>query len=355
VGRGFYQMLADRVRLQDVAIMTRQLATLVGAGLPLMEALDALVEQLEKGGLKRVVAGVREVVREGGSLADALGRFPRVFSELYINMVRSGEASGTLDLMLLRLSDFLERQVQLRNKILATMAYPLIMLGIGSVILFMLVTFVVPQVTSVFEEMHQVLPLPTRILLGVSHFLRDFWWLLFLLIGLALFLFKRWVKTPNGRERYDRWLLELPLVGSLFKRVALSRFTTTLSTLLSSGVPLLRSLEIVKEVENNRILAQAIHAARENIKEGESIAEPLKRSGVFPPMVTRMIAVGERSGELEKVLLKVSEAYDHEVETLVTTLTSLLTPVMILVMGAIVLYIVVSILLPVFEMSQVIH
>jgi general secretion pathway protein F len=270
-------------------------------------------------------------------------------------MVRSGEASGTLDLMLLRLSDFLEKQIQLRNKIMATMAYPLIMMAIGAIILFMLITFVVPQVTSVFEEMKQVLPLPTQILLGVSHFLQNYWWLLLLMAGVSVFGLRRWVRTPKGRKQFDRWILKMPFLGSLFKRVSISRFTTTLSTLLGSGIPLLRSLEIVKEVVNNSVLSEAINAARENIREGESIAEPLKRSGVFPPLVTHMIAVGEKSGELEKVLLKVSEAYDHEVETIATTLTSLLTPVMILLMGGVVLFIVVSILLPIFEMSQVIR
>ena len=353
--RGLSQILTERIRHQDVAILTRQLATLIGAGLPLIESLNALVDQLERGGLKRVVAGVREIVKEGGSLGDALGHYPRVFSELYINMVRSGEASGTLDLMLLRLSDFLEKQIQLRNKIMATMAYPLIMVGIGSIILFMLITFVIPQVTSVFDEMQQVLPLPTRILLGVSDFLQGYWWLILFIFAFGILGFRRWVRTQKGREKYDRWILKLPFLGSLFKRVSISRFSTTLSTLLGSGIPLLRSLEIVKEVVNNCVLAEAINGAMRNIREGESIAEPLKRSGVFPPLVTHMIAVGEKSGELEKVLLKVSEAYDHEVETIATTLTSLLTPVMILVMGGVVLFIVVSILLPIFEMSQVVR
>jgi len=354
-GQSVFQFFGDRVSSQNVSLMTRQLATLIGAGLPLLEALDALVDQLEKGGLMKVVAGIREAVKEGTSLADALGQYPRIFSGLYINMVRSGEASGALDIMLLRLSDFLEKQIQMRNKILAALAYPLIMLGIGTIILFMLITVVIPQVTQVFEEMNQVLPLPTRILLGISHFLQNYGLFLFLLLGILGLWFRKWAHTLKGRERLDRWIFVIPLFGSLFKRVAISRFTTTLSTLLSSGIPLLRSLEIVKEVMNNKVLSDAIQKVNENIKQGESIAEPLKRSGVFPPLVIHMIAVGEKSGELEKVLLKVSEAYDHEVETITVTLTSLLTPIMILLMGGVVLYIVVSVLLPIFEMSQVIR
>lgn len=354
-GLSVFQFFEDRVSSQSIALMTRQLATLIGAGLPLLEALDALVDQLEKGGLMKVVAGIRESVKEGTSLADALGRYPQIFSGLYINMVRSGEASGALDIMLLRLADFLEKQIQMRNKILSALAYPFIMLGIGTIILFMLITYVIPQVTQVFEEMNQVLPLPTRILLGISDFLQSYGLFLFLLLGILGLWFRKWAHTLRGRERLDRWIFVIPLFGSLFKRVAISRFTTTLSTLLSSGVPLLRALEIVKEVMNNKVLSDAIQNVTENIKQGEGIAEPLKRTGVFPPMVIRMIAVGEKSGELENVLLKISEAYDYEVETITVALTSLLTPIMILLMGGVVLYIVVSVLLPIFEMSQVIH
>ncbi|HET6369803.1 MAG TPA: type II secretion system inner membrane protein GspF [Nitrospiria bacterium] len=349
--RGF----GEWVTLQDIAIMTRQLATLLSAGIPLMEALGALTEQVEKGELKRVVAQVREAVREGSSLSVAVGRFPKVFPELYVQMVRAGEASGTLDRILVRLADFLEYRVRLRGKVVSAMLYPILMLGVSTLVLFLLITYAVPKVTAIFEEMHQALPLPTRILMGISSFLLSYWWLiLFGVIGLGVAL-RRYIATPSGRVAYDRFLLRMPLFGKIVRMVALTRFSRTLSTLLSSGIPLLNALEIVRDVVGNQILSEAIRKARENIREGESIADPLRRSGVFPPLVTHMIAVGERSGELEGMLQKVADTYDNEVETVVSTLTALLSPIMILVMGGLIFCIVLAVLLPIFDISQAVH
>jgi general secretion pathway protein F len=321
----------ERVGLLDLSVATRQLATLLAANLPLMEALNALVDQVDHKDLKKVIASIREQVREGSSLAAALNHHPRVFSDVYINMVHAGETSGSLDGMLLRLADFLEHQVKLRNRLIATFTYPIFMLVIGSIILFGLVTFVVPKVTAIFEEMHQALPLPTVLLINVSHFLSNYWWFLLLLVLVSAVTIERYVKTSKGRTQYDHLLMRLPLLGRVTLLVALSRFTRTLSTLLMSGVSLLTALDVVKK------------------------AEPLRKSGLFPPLITHMIAIGEKSGELEPMLIKVSEAYDNEVETTITTFTALLGPVMILLMGVMILFIVMAVLLPIFELSQVVR
>ncbi len=342
----------ERASLSDIALMTRQLATLLGARLPLMEALTALQEQVENPQIKKIVADVRERVKEGSSLAVTVAQYPQAFSEIYVNMVRAGEASGTLDAMLLRLADFLENQIRLRNKLIAALSYPVFMLGIAVVILFALVTFVMPKVLQIFKDMHQALPWPTLVLMRTSEFFHDFWWALVVLLVIAWIAFRRWVAKPEGRRRFDEITIHLPLVGRLALMVAISRFAKTLSTLLSSGVPLLEALDVVKNVVHNRVIEEAVQRARENIREGEGVSEPLRKSGVFPPLVTHMIAVGEKSGELEPMLVKVSEVYDNEVETAVNTLTSLLAPIMILGMGLVVLFIVLSILLPIFELSQ---
>lgn len=347
--------LGGRIRPMDVALATRQLATLVGAGLPMLECLAALVDQVENQRLRQVVADVRERVKEGSSLSEALKPHPKAFSELYVSMVAAGEASGTLAPMLARLADFAERQVALSGTVVATMTYPVLMVAIGFTILMLLMTFVVPKVTQVFADMQQALPAPTLALIAFSDFVRGYWWAL-LIAAVALFVaFRRWVGTDAGRMTYDRLSLRLPVVGRLVRMVAISRFTRTLSTLLSGGIPLLEALSITQRVVLNRVLADAIGTASENIKEGESIAAPLAASGVFPPMVTHMISVGEATGELEAMLVKVAEAYDREVETTVGSLTSILSPVMILLMGAVVFAIVLAILLPIVELSGVVR
>lgn len=347
-------LFSERMTLAETAVMTRQLSTLLGAGISLMEALGALTEQVEKPAAKKIWIDVREGVKEGASLADALTRHPKVFSALYRQMVRAGEASGTLDRILVRLADYLESQVRLRNKLFSILTYPVLMLFVSGAILVFLISFVVPKVTAIFADLNQALPLPTVILLALSDFLRGYGWLL---IGAGVFggmIYRRHIQTPRGREQYDRLLLRIPLAGRVAKMVAISRFARTLATLLASGVPLLTALEIVQQVVGNKVLEEAIQGARGNIREGQSIADPLKRSGLFPPLVTHMIAIGEKSGELEGMLQKVSEAYDNEVETVVTGMTSLLAPLMILGMGGVVLFIVLAILLPIFEVSQIV-
>lgn len=343
-----------RAGMRDVAIFTRQMGTLIASGLPLVEALEAQTEQIDNENLRRIVAEVREKVNEGSSLADAMARFPGTFSPLYTNMIRSGESSGTLEIILQRLADYLEYQIKLRSEIMTTLTYPIILLVAISGIIALLVTFVMPKVVKVFADMGQTIPIYTKILIASTDFIREWWWALALITAGVIFWFRKYLKKESGREKFDRLLLRLPLFGKVVRMTAVSRFARTLSTLLSSGIPLLTSFDIVKNIVNNKVLAHSIEAARENISEGASIADPLKQSRVFPPMVIHMIAVGERSGDLEDMLNRVSEAYDREVETTITRLTALLGPVIILLMAGIVLFIVLSILLPIFQMSQLI-
>ncbi len=345
----------ERVGPQELAIMTRQLSTLVSAGLPLVECLSALIDQVETESLKRMMTEIRQDVNEGSSLADAMAKHPKVFSDLFVNMVRAGEASGALDVVLLRLADYTESSADLRSKLRSALAYPAIMVLLGGAILLFLLSYVVPTITRIFTESKQVLPLPTRMLMAVSGALATWWPVvvgLFVLIGVGL---RYYVQTPAGRHRYDRYVLRMPVFGKLQKKIAVARFSRTLSTLLQSGIGLLPSLDIVKNIVDNRVLFDATEDARDAIREGQSIAPPLKKSGIFPPLMIHMIAVGERSGQLEEMLSKTAETYEGEVDNTIATLTALLQPVIVIFMGGIVLFIVLSILLPIFQMSQLVH
>jgi general secretion pathway protein F len=341
-----------RVRLGDLANATRQLATLLSSGLPLMDSLSVLVEQEEVPALKSALSSVRDSVREGASLADALKENPKAFSQLYINMVSAGEASGTLEITLDRLADFLDEQVRFRGRISAALAYPAFMTVIGVGMLFFIFTFVMPRIVGMFEDMKQQLPFITLMLLAVVRFLSSFWWALLLAIAVGAYYFRRYARTQAGREKIDARLLRLPVFGSLIRMIAVSRFTRTLGTLLQSGVPTLAALDIVKSIVGNTVLANAVQKARENVREGEPIADPLRRSGLFPPVVVQMVAVGEKSGELEKMLLKISDSFDRTVETRLTALMALLEPVIILAMGLIIGFVVIAIMLPMLEMSS---
>ncbi|TMA45776.1 MAG: type II secretion system protein GspF [Deltaproteobacteria bacterium] len=326
------------VSTQDLAIATRQLATLIAAGIPLVDALTALVDQIEQPRLKRIMGVVKQKVNEGLSLADALREHPKVFSDLYVNMIRAGESSGALDVVLVRLADFTESQAQLRNKILGAMLYPAIMVVVGIAIVSILFVVVIPKVTKIFEDMNVTLPWTTRILIVVSSFARDYWYLVVVLLPALVFGVRRYVRSPRGR-------------AELIRMLALSRFAKTLATLLASGVPLLTAMDIVKNIVSNTLLADVIDKARDAIREGESIAAPLKRSGQFPPLVYHMIAIGERSGQLEEMLQNVAKSYEAQVEMRVGALTSLLEPVMIVAMGGGVAFIVFSILMPIMQLN----
>ncbi|GIX49505.1 MAG: type II secretion system protein GspF [Candidatus Tectimicrobiota bacterium] len=344
-----------RVRSQDLTVMIRQFATLLAANLTVVDALTALIEQTENATLKKTLIQVRERLNEGSSLAAALAEHRRVFSPLMVNMVRAGEASGALPPVLLRLADFSERQLETRKRITAKMYYPLFMLAVGTLVLFALLTYVVPTVTTIFATMQQTLPWPTRVLIAVSTFLRRFWWLLALGVAGLLLLLQRYGHTEGGRQRFDAWKLRAPLVGKLALKVAMARFTRTLGMLLRSGIPLLDALDIAKAVVNNTVLAAALDKAREAIREGSDIATPLRTSGHFPPLVAHMIAIGEKSGQLEEMLLRVADAYDNEVHTSVEGLTSLVEPVIIVIMAGVVFAIMLAVLLPIFEINTLIR
>jgi general secretion pathway protein F len=339
----------------DVAILTRQLATLVRAGVPLVESITALVDQVEKESLVRILTDVSENLKEGKAFASCLGAHPKVFPPLYINMVAAGEASGTLEAVLERLSDFMEAQARLKGKLVSALAYPVLMTLIASVLVGALMVGVVPKVTSMFENMQQELPWYTALLIFISDTLASYWWLIFGGIGLAIYAFRRWQATPGGRMIWDRLMLRIPLFGRLNLLVAVARFSRTLATLLASGVALLPAMDIVKSVLGNVQLEAVVKVAIGSIREGESIAEPLRRSGYFPPMVTHMIAVGEKSGQLEQMLQNVSRAYEADVETRVTTLTSLLEPLIIVVMGGMVAFIAMAIIMPLVQMNQLVQ
>ena len=346
--------LTKRVKIQDVAVMTRQLATLIEAGLPMVPALNSLSHQIENPNLQKVVTQIRERVKEGTSLSDALREFPKVFSNLYVNMVAAGESSGALDIVLVRLADFTENQVKLRNRVMAALIYPIVMVFLASGAVVFLMVQVVPKILELFEDWGQTLPLPTVILLQTTNFLTSYGWVLLaglvaLLLGMVFYF-----KSESGGFVFDRLVLRVPVFGPLARIIATTRFSRTLGTLLASGIPLIKAMNIVKNIVNNRVIAKAIENSQEGIVEGESIAAPLARSGVFPAMVIDMIAVGENSGQLEHMLIKVSDAYDNQIETTVSGLTSILEPFLIVIMGGIVLFIVLAVLLPVFEMNQMV-
>ena len=344
-----------RVGPQDVTVMIRQMATLLAANLTVVDTLTALIEQTEHRTLQRTLIQVRESVLEGRTLADAMGQHRRVFAPLFVNMVRAGEASGALPVVMLRLADFSERQLDTRKKVTAKMYYPMFMVGIGVLVLFALLTYVVPTVTTLFSNMRRSLPLPTVILIAVSNFLQAYWWLLVLgLLGLFIAL-RQYSHTARGERLFDTWKIRAPLFGKLILKVAMSRFTRTLGILLHSGIPLLDALDISRAVVNNTVLAEAIATARDAIREGADIASPLKASGYFPPLVSHMISIGEKSGQLEDMLLRVAESYDKEVETNVEGLTSLVEPVIIVVMALVVFGIMLAVLLPIFELNTIVR
>ncbi len=343
-----------RVKPREVAGATRQLATLLRAGMPLVPALTALAEQLSGEPMGRVIAQVRDRVNEGAALAAALQDHPAVFSELYVNMVRAGEAAGALEDVLLRLAQMTEKRAALLNKVKAAVAYPLLMACVGVAVVVFLLSFVIPSIAKLFLEMNRDLPWPTVALIHLSGFFKKY--LLAMVVGAvaAAVGLKLWVRTPSGRSGWDRMKLRAPLFGKLVLKATVANFARTLGILLGSGVSILRALEIVERVVNNAVFGRALEEARGSVKRGESIADSLRRSGVFPPIVLHMIAAGEASGNVEAGLIHVADVYDGEVESEVSTLTSLLEPAMILFMGAVVGFIVLAILLPIFEINQAI-
>ncbi|MDW7644146.1 MAG: type II secretion system inner membrane protein GspF [Desulfuromonadales bacterium] len=345
-------LFKSSVSTMELAAATRQMATLLGAGLPLDETLQTVSSQLENPTLGRTLSRVREEVVRGESLHQSLASEGRVFPELYVNMIEVGENSGTLEQVLQRLADFLEEQVRMKSRLRAALAYPILMALIGSGVLVFLVTFVVPKVTRMLEDLGQSLPWPTLLLIRGSDLLVDYAWLILALLAAAVFAFLRYRRTERGRWQLHRLALSIPVVGRLNLLVATSRFARTLGTLLQSGLPLLAALDITRNLLQNQLLREALEDTAAAVREGEGLSAPLKRAAVFPPMLTQMTAVGERSGDMETMLFRVADAYDHEVELAITGALSLLEPLMILLMGTVVGFIVMAILLPIFQASQ---
>ncbi|MCK7515563.1 MAG: type II secretion system F family protein [Desulfobacterales bacterium] len=317
-----------KVSAKEASIFTRQLSTLISAGIPLVPSFSVLLAQTKNPALQKILAQIRADLNEGKSLTTGMENFPSVFTPLYINMVKAGEASGTINLVLERLADFSESQQALMSKIRSALAYPLIMLLVGSLVIFLLMTFVVPKITGIFTDMKQTLPLITVILIAVSNFLKSFWWLIFLLIlaGIAAFKYLTAV-TQTGHRFWDSFRLKAPVWGSVNLKIVIARFSRTLATLLQSGVPLLTAMEIVRNVVDNIVIGETIARAAKEVEEGQSLAAPLAASGLFPPMVTEMIAVGEQTGSLEKMLNRIAVAYETEAQSDIMVMTSLLEPI----------------------------
>jgi general secretion pathway protein F len=341
----------QRVSALDLAMVTRQAATLLGAGIPLVEGLRALTEQTENPRLKSVFGQVRERVNEGASFADSLAAAD-IFPDLYVSMVRAGEAGGALETVLDRLADYLESQVRLRNKVGSILIYPMVMFGFALVVVGALVTVVLPQITQLLESLNQPLPIYTRVIIAGSEFTRSWWWAMGGLSVGAFFGLRAATRKGRGRATWDRVKLRTPVVGRLVRLLSIARFSRTLSTLLAGGLPITRALDTAGEVAANAVIGKAIDAARLSITEGASVAQPLRASGEFPPLVTHMIQVGEQSGELEAMLAKVADTYEEQVETTVTRLTALLEPFLILIMVGIVLVIILATLVPLLQITS---
>ena len=346
-----------RRHADEVAGFTRQLATMLKSGIPLAQCLSALIEQAETPDLEAVLRDVREKVTQGATLADALAFHPAYFTDLFVNMVKAGQAAGTLDVVLKRLADYLQKQSRTRARVKAALAYPVVMVIIGTLVVIGLMTFVVPRILAVVATAQRgnpgaTLPLPTQILIGATHFIGDWWWAT-IIVGFGFwFVYRGAMKSEGFRYRRDLFLLRVPILGDLLKKQAVSRFAVTLAALLRSGVPALQALTIVRSVVDNQVLARVVGEVHDRILEGADISSPLKKSGIFPPVVGYMISIGEQSGQLEEMLDRVAESYDEELEVATTKLTSILEPILIVVMAVVVGFIVLSVLLPIMDIGS---
>lgn len=347
-----------RIRTRDVCSIARQLATLLRAGMPIVPALSALVEQLRSVGardnpLAEIIEQVAGDVNSGSTLAGALGKHPNVFSSLFVNMVAAGETSGTLEEVLLRLAEILEKRVHLAAKVKSAIAYPLMMTVVAVAVVVFLMSVVVPSITAIFIEMNRPLPWPTRLLISVSSFMKTYLVVIVPVLCVVLLGIPAACRTKGGRLLADRWKLKLPLFGKLFLKSEIARLTRTLGILLISGIPILQALEIAKQVIQNSVIADAMDSVKDLVGKGEAIAYAIRKTGLFPPIVYHIIATGQISGNVEEGLINIADMYDGEVELTTKTLTSLLEPVILLFMGAVVGFIVLAVLLPIFDINQV--
>src|SRR6267378_1782006 len=348
IGRG-------SIKTRDVVIFTRQFSTMINSGLPLVQALTILAEQTDNKALAEVTRKVVFDVESGNTVADALSKHPRAFTNLYVNMVAAGEAGGILDTILLRLATFLEKNDALVRKVKGAMIYPAVIMSVAAIAVVVLLIFVIPVFAGMFASAGQALPLPTRIVIGASGFLRSYWWVIGAIIITGGYMFKKYYATPSGKLVIDRAMLHFPVLGDVLRKSAVSRFTRTLGTLISSGVSILEGLEITAKTAGNRVIQDAIMQSRSSIAGGDTIAQPLQKSKVFPPMVISMIAVGEQTGGLDEMLSKIADFYNEEVDAAVSTLLSLMEPIMIVVLGVIVGGMVVAMYLPIFDMVNAVQ
>lgn len=347
--------LTGRVKPGDIAIMTRQFATLANAHIPLDESLKALTAQVESDVLRNTLSAVREQVSEGKSLADGASQFPGVFNRLYVNMVRAGESSGTLGLVLERLADYMEKQEAAKGQVLSAMMYPAVMILAQTGMIMYLLMSLVPKLQKIFASLKAPLPWYTKLTIGISEWLQNQWFLIPVFLGGVYFFAKRWLSTEAGRRKFDDKLLNLPIFGPLIMRMQVSRFTETLSTLLASGVPIIKALEITKNVITNTVIAEVLESAKISVQEGRSLGQTIEKSNRFPPLVTHMIMTGERTGQLEEMLGHVAKAYDSEVQRKIEGLISLIEPVMIVMMAVSAGGIIASVIVPMLSIMNRVH
>jgi len=350
-----FSLGGPRIKTRDIVIFTRQFATMINAGLPLVQSLNILAAQTENKALAEVTRSVVYDVESGNTLADAFSKHPKAFSALYVNMVAAGEAGGILDTILLRLATFLEKNDALVRKVKGAMIYPGVIISVAMVAIVILLIFVIPTFQGMFASANMELPLPTRIVIGMSNFLTHFWWAILAVIGGAVFAIRSYYASPSGRLQIDAMLLKAPVLGDVIRKSAVSRFTRTLGTLVSSGVSILEGLEITAKTAGNQVVHNAVMESRQSIAGGETIAAPLEKSKVFPPMVISMIAVGEQTGGLDEMLSKIADFYDEEVDVAVSALLSLMEPAMIVVLGVIVGGMVIAMYLPIFDMMNTVQ
>ncbi|MBC7427085.1 MAG: type II secretion system inner membrane protein GspF [Bacteriovorax sp.] len=340
------------VSINDLALMTRQLATLLRAKIQVVEAFTALVDQTDNPSLKVTLSEIRQKVNEGSSLAKALADYPKIFDNVYVNMVDAGETSGTLEVVLLKLADFTENQLKLKNKIKGAMTYPVIMMAVGGIMISIIFVVVIPKITKIFISMKKELPMQTKICIWISNFLINYWWLVIIGAVAGWIGTKKYLATVNGRARFDAYILKAPVISEIVTMINVTRFCSTLATLLQSGVPILVSMKIVSNLISNVHMKRAIDESRQSVSEGASLTGPLIRSELFPPMVTHMIKLGEKSGELEPMLKIVAENYEDQVNAKLSGLTSTLEPIMMVLMGAVVAFIIFSVVVPLINMNS---
>ncbi len=345
-------ILKPRVKSKDLVLFSRQLSTLVNAGVPIVQGLSIVLDQLENPAFKKVIATVRDDIEGGLSIGDSLAKHPDAFSTLYVSMVKAGELGGILDVILERLSAYLEASNKLKGKVKGALVYPAVISLIATGVTIFLLTVVIPTFGKIFSSFGADLPIPTQILIAISDFLRKY--IPFMILGVIglVIAFRRYYKTEDGKQRVDRFLLRVPMFGELVRKVAVAKFTRTLGTLIKSGVPILQALETVAQTAGNKVVEETIMKARESIREGERIAEPLKQSAVFPPMVIQMISVGEETGNLDTMLGKIADFYDEEVDVAIQGVTSMIEPIIIVIMGIVIGAIVIAMFLPMFSLGE---